>query len=429
MVIRFSSPWFMSSTVIKNYLCTDIYIYIPALTTDRSLRDSCFESSSILWNRADTGQRLSTLITMNQTLPSDFAEFSHYTAIAHWIYRIWTAGFAFLSLLGNTLALLIFVRWAHRLSIYIYFTGVCLVNILIVNIDMTFQYLLPILVNQEYMIKTLLPVTCRFMLFLTYFFRYIFIWLIVMINIDRCLYLTEIRSKPGSCKQRTAIRICVALTVLSLVANVHFLIFLNQPWLIDVPSNDTCLMDGYLSSCRSENTNYQYFYDYIWPIYNALLFAIIPTTIMFVCCALIIRNIYAAKKYLLTFDARRGSSSSTISHNAHLRSIAKTLICLDLIFPLTIFPVLSFQLYLNYNPPESCRSIGIVNLISSLALAITYTKNTFAFLIYYCTGSKFRRAFSALIRCRSIDPKNETLWHTLSCFVRRALRLRRWSGK
>ena len=345
----------------------------------------------------------------NQSEPSDFADFVQYTDIAHWIYRIWTAGFVCMSLLGNTLAFLIFVRWAHRLSIYIYFTCVCLVNILIVSIDMTVQYLLPLLASQEYMIKTFLPVTCRFMFFLMYFFRYLFIWLLVMIHIDRCLYLAEIRCKSSLCKQRTAIRICVALAGLSLIANVHFLIFLNQPLLTDVPSNYSCIIDGYLSKCRSNNTNYQYFFNTIWPIYNALLFAVIPTTIMIICGVLIIRNVYLTKKNLLPFENQCGSSSSALSRNAHLRSIAKTLICLDLLFPLTIFPMLTFQLYLNYNPPTSCRSIGIVNLISSMGLAVTYVKNTFAFVIYYCTGSRFRNAFAALIHCRPIDPKNESL--------------------
>lgn len=338
---------------------------------------------------------------MNDSLPIDFDEYIKLTNLSSWIYRIWTIIFFIIGIFGNTFSLIIFLHWANRLSVYIYFSLLCIVNILIIIFDMNYHYLLPSLINNEIMIKNLLPITCKFMFFLIYFFRYLFIWLIVMINVDRCLYLTHYSLKSVLCRQRSARIICLSLIIFCFIGNCHFLVFFNKS--IILPTESQCSLNGFYSHCQSLNKNYQDFLKRIWPIYNLILFAILPILIIIICCILIIRNIRLTRQDLFSDENRRDSCSSISFQNDNLRSIAKTLICLDLLFPLTIFPILFFQIYINYNPPKTCRYIGIVNLIFSIGCSITFIKNTFAFFIYYVTGKKFRRAFSVLIHCRSLS--------------------------
>ena len=327
-------------------------------------------------------------------------EFHTFTNISHWIYRIWTIAFALLGIPGNLLALIIFSRWASSLSIYIYFSGLCIVNLCIILFDMMYYHLYPWIITDQFLIDDFLPMTCRFITFLTYFFRYVFIWFVTMINLDRCFYLTEASQKSILCRQRSAVLISLCLTLLSFLANSHFLFFSNQPVYTELPLNDSCPLDGSLIQCRSLNEHYQYFIDQIWPIYNLFLFALLPMVIIIICGILILRNIYLTRKDLEPYYSRRDSNSSRSSRDDDLRSIAKTLIFLDLLFPLTIFPVFFCQIYLNYSPPTSCQTRAIFNLIFSIATSITYTKNIFAFFIYYSTGKRFRRAFSTLIYCR-----------------------------
>ncbi|CAF2738095.1 unnamed protein product [Rotaria sp. Silwood2] len=347
---------------------------------------------------------------LNNTLPIDFDEYIKLTNISHWIYSIWTIGFIIFGTIGNIFSLIIFVRWIDHLSINIYFIVLCIVNILIINIDITYHYLLPILIDNEIIIKNLLPITCKFMFFLTYFLRYLFIWLIVMINIDRCLYVTENSLKLILCRQHSANIICIILISFSFITNFHFLIFFNDSIITEILPKNQCILDNFYYHCESSNRNYQYFLKRIWPIYNLIIFAIIPILIIFICFILIIRIVYLTRQNRFVCGKRRSTISSITLQNDrdHSYSIAKVLICLDLLFPMTVFPILFIQIYINYNSPKTCHNIGIINLILSIGFPLSYIKNTFAFLIFYSTGRKFRCAFSALIRCRNTLAYSQT---------------------
>ncbi|CAF3576226.1 unnamed protein product [Rotaria socialis] len=338
-------------------------------------------------------------MTKNDSVPIGLDEFVKLTNIAHWIYRIWTIAFILIGLTGNFIALIIFIRWANQLSVYIYFIFLCIINIVILLIDMNYHFLLSFILDDNILVKTLLPVTCKFIFFLTYLFRYLFIWTIVMINIDRFIYLNEHSFKKKFCQRRTAKMMCFVLILLSFLANWHFLIYFNQPIITEVPLDNTCFLDGLTCHCTSLNTAYRSFWKNIWPIYNLMIFGIIPLVTMITCCILIIRNIYLTRRRI--FDGRRNSDVSVNSKNHNLRSIIKTLIWLDLLFPITIFPSLSLQIYINYQSPKQCEKIGIMNLVFSLVFAMMYIKNTFAFFIFYFAGQQFRRALSKLIHCRN----------------------------
>lgn len=325
-------------------------------------------------------------------------QFNTLTNIARWISRVWTVSFTIIGIPGNLLALIIFSQWAKKFSIYIYFSALCLVNIFILLLDMMFSHFYPWFTTNRFLIEEILPITCRFIPFFTYFFRYLFIWLVTMINLDRCFYLRNFSPKSILCRQRTALIICCALIVVSLSANAHFFLFSAESSFSTSILNDSCPLDQSLLQCRSSNEHYQQFIERFWPIYNLFLFALIPICIIIICAILILRNFYLTRKNLQPFESRRDSNSSRNSHDDHLRSIAKTLIFLDLLFPLTIFPVLFYQIYLNYSPPISCQSRAILNLIFSIVCSFTYMKNAFAFFIYYFTGKRFRRSFSTLIK-------------------------------
>ncbi|CAF0821580.1 unnamed protein product [Rotaria sordida] len=342
----------------------------------------------------------------NESLPIDFDEFVKLTNISHWIYRVWTILYNILGITGNIFALFIFIHWTKRLSLYIYFSFLCIINILVIFIDMNYHFLIPFTTNSKILIENFLPKACKCIFFLTYFFRYLFIWIIVMINIDRCLYLSEHSFRKILCQQRTAKIICCILILFSFFANFHFLIYFNQPIITQIPTNNTCFIDGLLCHCKTSHPTYRVFWKTIWPIYNLIIFAIIPLFIIIICCILIIRNIYLTRKNI--YGKRHDSDVSVKSKNDHLHSITKTLICLDLLFPITIFPTLFLQIYVNYNAPKTCLKIGTLNLIFSIGFAMIYIKNTFAFFIFYLTGQKFRRAFSALVHGRKISDSTDS---------------------
>lgn len=338
-----------------------------------------------------------SIVFTNNDLFIGFDEYKKITNIAHWLYLIWSIGFIILGTIGNIFSIIIFIRWTNRLSVYIYFTYLCIINILIINIDIPYHYVLPYITDGDFLLRYCLPFTCKFIVFLTFFLRYLFVWLIVMINIDRCLYFTDNILRATLCHRRSANIICLLAIIFSFLANVHFLIFLKDPTNIEISSKRKCMLDGSFYYCESKNIYYELFYKKIWPIYNLTIFAIIPVCIMLICFAFIVRGIYLSRRRVADFDKRRLSMISVSSQNDRLRSISKVLICLDLMLPATIFPVLFFQIYLNYNPPEKCLNIGIFNLILCIGYSISFIKNTFAFLIFYRTGGKFRRAFSYLI--------------------------------
>src|SRR5690349_1536460 len=192
-------------------------------------------------------------MSINESLPIDFDEYIKLANISHWIYRTWTLTFLIIGVSGNIFALMIFIRWINRLSIYIYFTFLCIINIIILIFDVQYHYLLPFIFDNEIMIKRILPIACKLIFFSTYFFRYIFIWIIVMINIDRCLYLNEYSLKKILCQKRSAKIICCLLILFSFIANFHFLIYFNQPIINEIPKKNSCFSDGLLCHCKTTN--------------------------------------------------------------------------------------------------------------------------------------------------------------------------------
>ena len=290
-------------------------------------------------------------MSSNTSSPADFVEYVRLTNASHWIYRVWVMGFLIVGALGNTVALIIFLRWTNRLSIYVYLTFLCLVNTFVMVGDMQYHYLLPFLIDSVTMLESILPVTCKCMFFLTCFFRYLFIWLIVAINIDRCLYLVDYSFKSIVCWPQSARIICVGLIIFSFLTNVHFLIFGNQPVIQNTSLSSQCHLDSFYRQCEPSNDNYRYFMKRIWPIYNLLLFGIIPCLIIVICGVLIIRSIQSTWRAVTAQGEGRGSKLAIASDSDHCRSIVQTLICLDLLFPVTIFPVLCFHIYVSYHPP------------------------------------------------------------------------------
>ncbi|CAF2869041.1 unnamed protein product [Rotaria sp. Silwood2] len=198
--------------------------------------------------------------------------------------------------------------------------------------------------------------------------------------------------------------ICCLIAIISCILNLHFLLFYNRPIITKVPSKTLCLTDGRLCHCTTISTSYRYFWKKIWPIYNGLIFGIIPCLIMTICCITIVKNLYDTRDgVLFGNDKKKNRSSSAesmvsagyspnkICQIDQMRSITLTLILLDVLFPLTIFPTLFFQIYINYRPPLTCKAIGHTNILLSFGAACTFFKNTFGFFIYLLTGSKFRK--------------------------------------
>ena len=324
-------------------------------------------------------------LTINSSLPIDFVLFEHLTSIAHWIYRLWTISFVTFGLIGNLLALIVFMKWIQKLSVYVYFSVLCVVNICILINDLLFNNFLPYVLDRYHLEEIFLPVLCRFNFFMIYFFRYLFIWLLTCINIDRCLFLVNISyAKTILCRSSSAWLICIVLILLSAAINIHFLVFCTKPLIYSY----TCHLDGNLCQCDTNNLAYQQFWRYGWPAIHLFVFGILPLMIMCLCLIRIVQYVRTVGQP--ADKIRRNSTSSIISQH--------TLIGLDLLFPLTVFPMLFLQTFIYYVPPQSCRAIGIWNVFFAISSAATFIKNTFAFCIYYLSGKKFRLAVKDLFQ-------------------------------
>ena len=334
---------------------------------------------------------------INNSLPADFVTFNHLTNVAHWIYRLWAAPFIIFGLISNLTALIIFVNWARHLSIYVYSSILCLVNMCILINDTLFNYFLPYVMNNYQFEEYFLPILCHFNLFVIYLFRYCFIWLLTCINIDRCLFLSgESHAKSLLCHPRSAVLIGAGLVGLSAAVNIHFLLFCTQPRSY---SYNMCHLDGSWCQCTTSNLVYLRFWQFGWPATHLFFFGLLPLSIIFMCLICIVRHAHCIRKNVNN-EIRHNSAllAACQHHHHHLLMIVRTLICLDLLFPLTVFPALILQTYVSYAQPHTCRTIGIFNILFAIGSAGAFIKNVFLFGIYYLSGTKFRLAVKMLFR-------------------------------
>ena len=143
----------------------------------------------------------------------------------------------------------------------------------------------------------------------------------------------------------------------------------------------------------------------IWRWADFAMYCFIPFLIILVCNALIIIGLRRAainRKKKFNQEDKKTSSTTVM------------LVVVGVVFLLTISPSAIFFIGVSYRvwPDRTYHDVAKIWLAFSVTLQLSYINNAVNFLLYCCTGTKFRQALGLLFRTRKesggVMPKSKT---------------------
>ncbi|XP_053397965.1 probable G-protein coupled receptor B0563.6 [Mercenaria mercenaria] len=209
------------------------------------------------------------------------------------------------------------------------------------------------------------PIACKCYGFLVYFSSETSSWFIVAITVERfvCIFCPH-RTKQICSLQRSNTVIMCIFTALFLF-NVHLLFGMSI---------------GENSKCYPTGDMYAEFYFKIWPIVKISVASIIPFLIVFV------------GNTSIMIKMRRRERSFR-NQNVKSSRLMVTLVLLNVVFLVCITPMALFMLFLGkrYLNLGDTHEDAVVLLLWSVVNVLYFTNNAVNFLLYFLSGSRFRK--------------------------------------
>ncbi|CAF0748980.1 unnamed protein product [Rotaria sordida] len=253
--------------------------------------------------------------------------------------------------------------------------------------------------------------TCRFLSYLAFSTLQTSSWILAFGSLNRYLLISKLTLFQFICKRSYTTVICLCITCLFFLANIHIL------WMNGYHSltgNIICYQNKYYD-------NYILWYQRI----HLCLYSALPSVILFILNILLIRIICASKKRLHDHKRRASSSTTSTKRDSHRKSLSLTYwsksssgksnrsnsarsikrtsrkLTLSLIFITVSYFILTFpstvifSFFRSYIEPLSLR-----RTLSLLFTNLSTTTHVIRFFIYYFCSIDFRNDFYNLFSCK-----------------------------
>ena len=224
---------------------------------------------------------------------------------------------------------------------------------------------------------------CKLSLFLPYCSGDLSTWVLCLITVQRFISVWLPTKAKSLCSHKGSSIGCTALTVLSIIKNIHFL---------TVEYKTVPLYQGnytFISGCEPENTHYIHFLLNEWGIFDLIMAAILPFTVLAVCNSMIIAKLWR------TAAARK--STVETSQERKITNINVMLTINSMVFLILVMPWYLIFVIQTYSEVDAAAKAGM-NVALSVALFLWYINPAINFYMYCLGGPLFRSELKALFR-------------------------------
>lgn len=299
---------------------------------------------------------------------------------------------------GNVLAILVLLRRNMRSSTTMFYLTVLAFADMVVLYTGLLRYWVKYVF--DYDLRAVTTASCRVHLFLVYFSLDTAVWTMVVVTVDRAIFVCWPFRAKTFCTLRNARCVLAALIVVFSFVNIHFL------WMIDIIVTDTGETD---CEVRIALTDRQYWYAKVFhPWLDFCIFSFLPFSVMLVCNCLIIRQMAVSRRRLAAHAKRQAERAanaeiSTASHSRRISrksrrlprycsSVTVTLLTVNMVFLLTTSPIVVYLLgHDKWYDHGSAHARAVLGLIWAIVNMLQYLNNAIHFFLYCLTGPKFRR--------------------------------------
>ncbi|XP_060082759.1 mu-type opioid receptor-like [Ylistrum balloti] len=206
-------------------------------------------------------------------------------------------------------------------------------------------------------------------------------WILVAVTADRVALVWFPHKAKVKCTKKSAAFIITPIFVFLMLINSHILYGMDR--IVKVDGKSTTI------SCDFVTEKYRYFFEELWPWMDLTIFCGLPFCFLVTGNVLIITKVFAsqraAKRQVVPHDPNSRSQRSQMS------SMSIMLFCLNCVFLLCTTPVSIYLIgYVHWSRNASVATQANLSLFWTLVNVLMYANNTFNFLLYCMSGSRFR---------------------------------------
>lgn len=228
---------------------------------------------------------------------------------------------------------------------------------------------------------------CKIHIFLTYFSLDFSAWLLVAVTFDRLVLVWFPHKAKHRCTKSTGCIIISTIFIFLVAVNAHILYG-------SASRNVTKENITTFKNCEFIDDSYRLFFNETWPWIDFAIFSLIPF-----CCLLTGNTLISIK--ILKWRKEKNKRTSTQNNNSgqqtRMSSITLMLFTLNTVFLLCTTPISIYNIFEDQDR-HSWTKYDFVrhDLHWSICNILMYFNNTFNFLLYIFSGSRFRNEAKTL---------------------------------
>lgn len=293
-----------------------------------------------------------------------------------------------LGTLGNVLTIIVLMRGRSRSSSTgMYLIALALSDLLVLWAGLLRQWIIHMF---DMDVRHLSATGCKINIFLVYFGTQCSSWLLVALTSERFIGVWLPHKLKQGCTSRSACAIISLIVACIMLLNVHWLFGMGDQTIVN--NNVT-----YELKCNPMYDNYEEFLALIWPWIDLCIFCLVPFTLLFTGNISIITRVLIIKHKTRTRVAPP-SRSTGAKHADKTSQMAAMLLTLNAVFCVCVTPI---SIYLIGEPHwlktiETHHEEAVLTLWWAIVNSFMYLNNTLNFVLYFLSGSRFRREVKAL---------------------------------
>ncbi|XP_069136879.1 cysteinyl leukotriene receptor 2-like [Argopecten irradians] len=206
-------------------------------------------------------------------------------------------------------------------------------------------------------------------------------WILVAVTAERVALVWFPHKAKVKCTKKAALFIITPIFVVLMLINSHILYGMDR--IVTVDENSTSILCDFISE------DYRYFFEELWPWVDLTIFCGLPF------CFLVTGNVLIITK---VFSSQRAAKRQVVPHDPNGRaqrsqtsSMSVMLFCLNCVFLLCTTPVSIYLIgYVHWSRDATETTRANLSLVWTLVNVLMYANNTFNFLLYCMSGSRFR---------------------------------------
>lgn len=243
--------------------------------------------------------------------------------------------------------------------------------------------------------------SCRTFVVLLYTASDYSVWLIIAVTVERWIAVCRPLKAPSLCNQRKAVKTIVAILIILMAINLHFL------WTLGVKSYP--YGDETFDKC-DPGKGFELLVKEVWPWIDACIYSFLPLGIILTLNSLIIRQVVKSKRSRCDLSgnhALRSRKATKLNpdrnRNPQDSSFKLTVMLLSISFAflITTLPRNSMLIANAFlGNPKDYGEVARRTMLQALTELLMYLNHSMNFYLYCATGEKFRHQLVCLFSGR-----------------------------